>query len=216
MNTSPNNRLPSDAEAHAGHGPGEETLRLIAMLPAPEGLESRVKAGLATAPQAGRILMWRGPLRPAGGWMYSSFARGAAAAAIVCIVAGGGWQIYSRVQPPAPARVLVTPAPITQPGRGFSQSNAPHVPDTIVGPELKHPMAPVSDLNAVEKVPAQAKAAPGCPCLKEEKSTFPCCCCPAAVARGKLCGVYASLAMARKSIPRIASTTAPQNAGTIP
>ncbi len=171
MNPSPSNRLSSDAEAPVGYSPGEETLRLIATLPAPEGLESRVKAGLSTAPQAGRILLWRGPLQPAGGWTYSSFARGVAAAAIVCVVAGGGWQIYSRVPAPAAARVIVVPPTITQTGRGFSQSNAPHVPDTIVGPELKHPMAPVSDLNAVEKVPERGKAAvPGAPVAKKKKA----------------------------------------------
>jgi hypothetical protein len=169
MNTSPNHRLSSDAEPPLGYGPGEETLRLIAMLPAPGGLEGRVKAGLATAPQAGRILLWRGPLRPAGGWMYSSFARGAAAAAIVCVVAGGGWQIYSRVQPPAPSKVLVMPPPTTQPGRGFSQSNAPHVPDTIVGPELKHPVLPASEVNAVKRGAAQSKAVPNAPASRERK-----------------------------------------------
>ncbi len=170
MNTSPNKRLPSDAERPVGHGPGEETLRLIAILPAPEGLADRVKSGLATAPEAGRVLMWRGPLRPAGGWMYSSFARGAAAAAIVCIVAGGGWQIYSRVQPPAPVRVTATPPPITPQGRGFSQSSAPHVPDTIVGPELKHPVAPASDVKVLDKIPAQSKAVPTSPVAKKKKA----------------------------------------------
>jgi hypothetical protein len=169
MNTSPNNRLPSDAERPVGPSPGEETLRLIAILSAPEGLADRVKLGLATAPQAGRILMWRGPLRP-GGWMYSSFARGAAAAAIVCVVAGGGWQIYSRVQPPAPARVIATPPTVTPQGRGFSQSSAPHVPDTIVGPELKHPVAPASDLNATEKVPPQSNSAPNTPVAKKKRA----------------------------------------------
>jgi hypothetical protein len=161
MNTSPNNRYPSDAQRPVGHGPGEETLRLIALLPVPEGLADRVKSGLATAPEAGRILMWRGPLRPTSGWMYSSFARGAAAAAIVCIVAGGGWQIYSRVQPPAPASVIATPPTLTPQGRGFSQSSAPHVPDTIVGPELKHPVPSASDVKVLDKIPSQSKAVRG-------------------------------------------------------
>lgn len=168
MNMYPDNRLPSDAERPVGHGPGEETLRMIAILPAPGGLADRVKSGLATAPQAGRILMWRGPLRPAGGWQYSSFARGAAAAAIVCVVAGGGWQVYSRVQPLAPARVVVSPPPIAPSGRGFSQSNAAHVPDTVVGPVLRHPVPPTSDVNAVEKMPAQSKSAPVAPVKKKK------------------------------------------------
>ena len=35
--------------------------------------------------------------------------RGAAAAAIVFVVAGGGWGIYTRVQPSQPAKVMVMP-----------------------------------------------------------------------------------------------------------
>jgi len=168
MNTSPNNHLPSDAERPVDYGPGEETLRLIAILPAPEGLANRVKSGLTTAPEAGRILMWRGPLRPAGGWMYSSFARGAAAAAIVCVVAGGGWSIYSHVEAPPPARVIVLPPPIAPSVPGFSPSGASRVPDTLVGPVLKHPVAPASDVNVMEKVPAPSKAAPGATVKKKK------------------------------------------------
>src|SRR5579859_3789456 len=102
--------------------------------------------------------------------MYSSFARGAAAAAIVCVVAGGGWSIYSRVQLPAPAKVLVMPPPTAPPGRGFSQSNAPHVPDTVVGPVLKHPVPPASEVNALEKMTGQSKVNPASPILRKKKA----------------------------------------------
>ena len=76
----------------------EKTLRLVASLPAPEGLADRVQEELRTAPR-GRLLQWPTALL-AGAWMTSPALRGAAAAAIVCIVAGGGWRIYSHVQTP--------------------------------------------------------------------------------------------------------------------
>ena len=36
----------------------EETLRLVASLPAPHELEDRVKAGLQVVPRTGRVLHW--------------------------------------------------------------------------------------------------------------------------------------------------------------
>lgn len=72
----------------------EQTLRLIAGFPAPEGLEDRIHAGLRVAPRQARLLAWPQAISPARGWL-----RSAAAAAIVCVVAGGGWGIYSHVQP---------------------------------------------------------------------------------------------------------------------
>jgi len=77
----------SGVEREAASGSAEVTLRLIARLPAPEGLEDRVMAGLKTAPRAARVLHWPAVLQPATSWM-----RGAAAAAIVFVVAGGGWE----------------------------------------------------------------------------------------------------------------------------
>jgi len=147
-------------------GPGEDTLRLIANLPVPEGLADRVKANLRMAPAAGKILMWRIPLIPARGWMYTSLARGAAAAAIVCIVAGGGWRIYSHVQPGPSANVIVMPTPATPAGSGFSTSNATRVPDT-----LAHPAAPASEVNVVPKASAQPKA--GATATKKRKTHRP-------------------------------------------
>ena len=129
---------------------GEDTLRLIARLPAPEGFVERVQDGLRQAPRPARVLGW--PLRPSGGWMHSSMMRGTAAAAIVCVVAGGGWRIYSRVQPPAAAKVVMMPSR-TEPGTGgFSQAGARRVPDTLQGPVLTHPIA----VPAEEKVTATA------------------------------------------------------------
>ena len=154
MNSLPANGPVSTADRRGSTG--EDTLRLIAGLPAPAGIEDRVKAGLRAAPKTGRILAWRGPLRPAGGWMYSSFVRGAAAAAIVGVVAGGGWRIYSHVQPPPDAKVIVMPST----GSGFSNANAVRVPQSLDRPVLKHPVSPVPEVNVVEKSPAQPKAVP--------------------------------------------------------
>ena len=90
MNTTNQNAFANDSV--------EATLRLIANLPAPKGLEDRINASLRTAqqsvPRKGRLLSWPGTkFRPGSDWM-----RSAAAAAIVLVVAGGGWGIYSHVQ----------------------------------------------------------------------------------------------------------------------
>ncbi len=172
MSTYPMNGRSSDPNRRDSSGTGEDTLRLIANLPAPAGLADRVKAGLATAPETGRILLWRRALRPPGGWMYSTVARGAAAAAIVGFVAGGGWRIYTHVQPAPSANVIVTPAPASQPGGGFSSAGAKRVPETLQGPVLKHPVSP--EVNVVEKFPAQPKAIPGPPhARKKKRATLP-------------------------------------------
>lgn len=176
MNTVPKNGLSPDAHRRDFRGPespdaGEDTLRLIANLPAPEGLADRVKAGLRNAPRAGRILMWRAALAPARGWMYTGVARGAAAAAIVCVVAGGGWRIYSHVQRAGPsANVIVMPAPTAAKSAGFSNSGAIGRPDTLGGTQLKHPVAPVSEVNAVAKMPAQPKAVPAGKAIRKKKA----------------------------------------------
>src|ERR1035438_3099226 len=92
----------------SGLGEFEETLRLIARLSAPEGLEERVQAGLRAAaltelPKA-RILRWPVALRLDNDWM-----RAAAAAAIVAVVVGGGWGISSRFQPAQSSRAIAVP-----------------------------------------------------------------------------------------------------------
>jgi hypothetical protein len=152
MNPSPNDFVSNPLRREI-HGSGEDTLRLIASLPAPAGLSDRVQAGLRAAPQAGRIVIWRGPLRPPFGWMYGGIVRCAAAAAIVCVVAGGGWRIFSHVHPPGSAQVM--PAPVPAGGNGFSSAGAKRVPQTLEGPVLTHPVSAPPEVNVVQKAPAQ-------------------------------------------------------------
>jgi hypothetical protein len=128
QNTSSQNSVSGDAEA---------TLRLIASLPAPEGLEDRVQAGLRAAPRKARILHWPAALLPASG-LAGNWMRGAAAAAIVFVVAGGGWGIYSRVQPSPAVKVIVMPARAGA-ASGFSNAGAMRTPQTLNGPVLVHP-----------------------------------------------------------------------------
>jgi hypothetical protein len=137
-------------DSGAGEAPSsaEVTLRLIARLPAPQGLEDRVRAGLRSAPRSARILAWPSPL--AGGWL-----RAAAAAAIVFVVAGGGWGIYSRVQPGHPARGIAGPH-ASAPG-AFTQGGAVRRPQTLVGPTVTHP-APAATPKT--KTPAKPAATP--------------------------------------------------------
>jgi hypothetical protein len=131
-------------EVNVSRGPAseaEKTLHLVASLPAPEGLADRVQEGLKQA-HRGRLLEWPMALMP-GGWMSAPVLRGAAAAAIVCIVAGGGWRIYSHVQTPAAptAHVVVMPARVGTQG-AFSNAGAMRTPDTLAKPVLTHSMAP--------------------------------------------------------------------------
>lgn len=116
----------------AGALAAEETLRLVAMLPAPKGLENRLKAELRSAPRQARVIAW--PFAPAQGWM-----RGAAAAAIVLAVAGGGWGVYSHIQvAPLPAAAVEQQLPN---GAGaFSTAGAKHVPQTVEGPTVAAPV----------------------------------------------------------------------------
>jgi hypothetical protein len=139
--TSPRSNNISDRVRNA-----EQTLRLLANVPPPEGLVDRVQASLRTAPRQSFLLSWRSSLSH-NGWMYSPALRGAAAAAIVCLVAGGGWRIYSRVQPAPTAKVMVMPARVGNSG-GFSSAGAMHTPDTLQGPVLAHPIVPAQKNTA--------------------------------------------------------------------
>jgi hypothetical protein len=131
-------------------GSAEETLRLIAGLPAPVGLEDRVNIGLRTARRTGLVLSWPQSARAGGEWM-----RGAAAAAIVFVVVGGGWGVYSRVQKPQAATVIVMPHTST-PG-GFSNAGAMRTPNPLNGPVVAQP---VTVRPAQAKPPAKAGAKP--------------------------------------------------------
>jgi hypothetical protein len=137
----------------------EETLRLVAALPVPIGLEDRVKAGLQAAAKNGRVLHWpSSPLR-GGGWMKGTAARAAAAAAIVFVVAGGGWGVYLRVQPVQSPKVIAMPQRVNSPG-GFSNAGAMRTPQTLTGPVLAHPVkeTPKQSDTAVAVVPTQKKS----------------------------------------------------------
>jgi hypothetical protein len=120
----------------------EETLRLLARLSAPEGLEERVQVGLRAASRTtlggARILPWLVALRLDYAWMQSSLARAAAAAAIVAVVVGGGWVVSSRVQPAQPAKAIVTPPHVSTQG-GFSSAGAMRTPQTLNGPIVEPP-----------------------------------------------------------------------------
>ncbi len=144
------NSNPHDPRASASaSSPAEETLRLIASLPAPEGLEERVQSALDAAPNAarrrGRVLAWPRTLRPESGWM-----RSAAAAAIVFVVAGGGWGVYTRVEQNQPAKVIVMPARMPAIG-GFGGAGAIRTPQTLPGPKAPIKVSPVAS-------PAQPKS----------------------------------------------------------
>jgi hypothetical protein len=137
--------------------PAEETLRLIARLSAPEGLENRVQAGLrAKSTVQGRapILQWPMALRLDHAWMQSSLARAAAAAAIVAVVVGGGWGVISRVQPAQPARAIAIPPRISAPG-SFSSAGAMRTPQTLNGPVVE----PSANAHPAAAAPSETKPA---------------------------------------------------------
>jgi hypothetical protein len=146
--------IESDQNARAA----EKTLRLIATLPSPAGLEVRLKAGLRVAPRLGTVLRWPSASER-GGWMQGKAARAAAAAAIVFVVAGGGWGVYSRVKPPEQPQVIAMPQRVVGAGR-FSSANAIRTPQTLDGPVLTHQVieAPRMDDGSAQVVPMPTKS----------------------------------------------------------
>jgi hypothetical protein len=144
-------------QGSATSSPAEETLRLIARLSPPEGLEERVQAGLrakGTVPGRARILQWPMALRLDNFWMQSSLARMAAAAAIVAVVVGGGWGVISRVQPAQPARAIAIPPRASTQG-GFSSAGAMRTPQKLNGPIVEPPAV----AHSAAAAPPAAKAA---------------------------------------------------------
>ena len=127
----------NEFDRSAGALDAEKTLRLIAALPAPQGLEDRVKEGLHAAPRSAMVISW--PFSVDGGrWMQSAGMRAAAAAVIVMVIAGGGWGIYSHIQiAPSPAAVAA-PQPING-GGTFNAAGAKRVPQTLQGPVVVTP-----------------------------------------------------------------------------
>jgi hypothetical protein len=128
MNPSEQNSITESS----GSGDFESTLRLIARLSAPQGLEERIQAGLRAAPASAsggsRILAWPTALRADAVWM-----RSAAAAAIVAVVIGGSFGVYSRVQSIQPTRAITVPLHLSTQG-GFSSAGAMRTPQTLNGP----------------------------------------------------------------------------------
>lgn len=115
-------------------GSMDDTLRLIANVSVPDGIEERVHAVLNTSRQA-RILDWPATLGFSHFWDGSSWMRAAAAAAIVLVVGGGGWGVYMHVEHPG-ARVVVIPAARPAAAGGFSSAGAIRTPQTVKGPEV--------------------------------------------------------------------------------
>jgi hypothetical protein len=125
-----------------GSSAAEETLRLIARLHAPEGLEERVQESLrgavVSSARRAKIFSWPAWLRPFDGWMQSATLHAAAAAAIVAVVVGGGWIISSRL-PAAQPGVAVTASPRGAAPGGFSSAGAMRTPQTLDRPLVAAP-----------------------------------------------------------------------------
>ena len=161
MNSPTENAFAMNAGSTAGAA--EETLRIIASLPAPEGLEDRIAEAMSKAPRMASVLPW--PSEARRGWMHNAMARGAAAAAIVFVVGGGGWGVYSRVHPAQAPRVIAMPR-VAAPG-GFSNAGAMRTPQTLNGPTLAHPVVPApahastpkTQMSVVKKTPKANKTA---------------------------------------------------------
>jgi hypothetical protein len=145
MNTNSHNHnaMNSTPNSDSGRDCGEDTLRLIASLPAPAGLEERVHKALGAAPRShvlgsGRVLAWPARFRTriaSGTALENNWMRAVAAAAIVFVVVGGGWGVYSRVQPGPAGKVIVMPQLVPSSGGGIS--GAIRTPLTIPGPKVR-------------------------------------------------------------------------------
>jgi hypothetical protein len=133
MNLNSHNSLDRSGSEIDRTSTGEDTLRLIAGLAAPEGLEERVREVLRTAPRHGRVLAWPLALRADAPWV-----RATAAAAIVMIVAGGGWGVYSHIQPWQQAKAPLAPARVGTMS-GFSGAGAVRSPQTLQPPVVSAP-----------------------------------------------------------------------------
>ncbi len=129
----------------------EQVLRRVASLPAPEGLEERVKALLTAEPRTGRVLEWprakdRGVRQADSGWR-----RGIAAAALVTVVTGGSWGVYLQTQAGHPPAATVRPR-LAGPGN-FSSAGAIRTPQTLVAPTV-HRQAQQEAVQSPETKPA--------------------------------------------------------------
>lgn len=138
-----------------------ETLRLLATMPAPQGLERRLLAKLGEQPQPGRVLRWPWRVQLAeSGWM-----RAAAAALLVAVLAGGGWGIAlltRTAQQAGASRESVRPG---VGGEGFSTAGAMRTPETLKGPAVPMTVAapPATTLVAAPEVASVKKTAKRAP-----------------------------------------------------
>jgi hypothetical protein len=132
----------NDLDRNGGAIDAEETLRLIASLPAPQGIEDRVKSGVRAADRQSGVMMWPESSLNKARWTRVSAMRVAAAAAIVLVVAGGGWEVYSHIHlAPEPAAVAV-PQRVDGSGGGsggLSAAAARRTPKTLDGPVVATP-----------------------------------------------------------------------------
>ena len=127
-----------ELDRNAGSIEAEETLRLIASLPAPQGIEDRVKSGVRAAHRQASVMSWPNASANKAGWTQMSAMRVAAAAAIVFVVAGGGWEVYSHF------RLATVPTAVAAPQRidgsaGLSAAAAKRTPKTLDGPVVAAP-----------------------------------------------------------------------------
>ena len=135
----------NEPEIRSNQDEVDATLRAVASVPAPEGLEDRVHESLKKAPRTAHILEW-----PARFVTDNAWVRSAAAAAIAFVVVGGGWGVYSSVQT---AKVIEMPSQVSSPG--FSNAGAKE--KTLNGPVIHHPGAkPVVEMTP--KKDAEKKA----------------------------------------------------------
>ena len=116
----------------------ERSLRLIASLPAPAGIEDRVKAGLRVVRTQSGVIGWPVSSATRAGWAQVSYMRAAAAAAIVFVVAGGGWGVYRHFGP-APAPTAAGVQQRIEGRSGLSAAGAMRTPKTVEGPKIAGP-----------------------------------------------------------------------------
>ena len=127
----------------------DETLRLLASQPAPEGLEDRLqrqlKTALHSAPRPGVFAWVKDELAERFRFLSLDGAtmRAVAAVAIVAVVLGGGWSVFSRVQL-APQGSAIQ----QRGGGGFSSAGAIRTPQNI---EVMPP-SPWDELLAQQKI----------------------------------------------------------------
>ena len=127
-----------DFDRDAAVANAERSLRLIASLPAPLGIEDRVKAGLRETPIHTGVIAWPLSSQNGSGWSQISYLRAAAAAAIVFVVAGGGWGVHARFRP-APAPTADAVPQRIEGGGGLSAAGAKRTPNTVEGPKIAVP-----------------------------------------------------------------------------